>query len=309
MAVLAPSRPRRREPQHRGRRWIFPRVPFLVSVVFLIGVLVLLYPTIASWFAQYNQSQQIVGYGKVIESVGPEGRDEALAEARRYNEALIGGAVVDAFTRLPVGAEVPESEFDYYSLLSANDRTLMARLRIPKIEVDLPVFHGTGEDVLREGIGHIEGTSLPVGGPSTHAVLTGHRGLAEAVILSNLDQIVEGDTFTVETFGDVMTYEVLSTAVVEPHETQTLYPQPGRDLVTLVTCTPIGVNSHRILVTGERIVPTPIEEVVLAEKDPDLPHFPWWTLAIGGSLLLVTGYVIWSGRTAAAAGNLRANVS
>ncbi|SRR5690625_4119039 len=295
---MTPDTATRLRAQHRARRhrWTLPKGPLGIALLFLVGVLVLLYPTISSWFAQYHQSQQIADYGRVVDATVPQHREEVLAAARRYNEALTGGAVVDAFARLP--AAEPATGTDYDSLLAADDRGLMARLRIPAIDVDLPIFHGTDEQVLLEGIGHLEGTALPVGGPSTHSVLTGHRGLAEATMLTHLDRVAVGDRFTVETFGEVLTYEVTSTAVVEPHETQTLHPRPGQDLMTLVTCTPIGVNSHRILVTGERVLPTPAADLEAAGEAPQLPHFPWWAVVLGGSVAVLGGYVWRAGRHA-----------
>ncbi|PYF96795.1 sortase A [Georgenia satyanarayanai] len=282
---------------HARPRWQLLRTPLAIALVFLLGVLVLLYPTMSSWFAQYQQSQQVVGYAQDVQDLGVEGRQAALAAARRYNEALTGGAVVNAFTRLPV-ADDHQRPFVYDSLLAADDNGLMARVRIPTIDVDLPVFHGTSEQVLLEGIGHLQGTALPVGGPGTHSVLTGHRGLAAATILTHLDEVELADRFTIETFGEVLTYEVIATAVVEPDETHALRPQPGQDLLTLVTCTPIGVNSHRILVTAERIIPTPVEDVDTAGEPPHVPRFPWWVLAVGGTVITLSAYVWSSGRGA-----------
>ena len=297
MAVIAPPRPPAEPAPSRQRGWRLPKAQLTIAIVFLLGVLTVLYPTISSWMAQYQQSRQIVGYTMSVSDIGPQGRLDALAEAHRYNAAITGGAVVDAFTRLPV-ADRSEAAFDYHGLLAADHRGLMARLRIPAIDVDLPIFHGTSEAVLLEGIGHLEGTALPVGGADTHSVLTGHRGLAEATMLNDLDTVDVGDRFTIETFGEVLTYEVVTTAVVEPHETQDLYPQPNRDLVTLVTCTPIGVNSHRILVTGERVTPTPVHDVATAGEEPTVPHFPWWTVALGLSLAGLSVYVWRAGRVA-----------
>lgn len=172
----------------------------------------------------------------------------------------------------------------------------MARIKIPAINVDLPVYHGTSDQVLLEGVGHLEGTALPVGGPSTHAVLTGHRGLAEAELFTNLDRVEVGDTFTVEVFGEVLTYQVRQTQVVEPTDTETLYPVLGEDLITLVTCTPLGINTQRILVTGERITPTPIEDVKAMGTRPEVPGPPWWAAVIAVAFVSVCYYVYVSGR-------------
>ena len=138
-------------------------------------------------------------------------------------------------------------------------------------------------------MGHLEGTSLPVGGVGTRAVITGHRGLANATMFTNLDKVGEGDTFTIEVFGEVLTYRVAQTKVVEPEQTEELRADPDRDLVTLVTCTPLGINTHRILVTGERI-PTPDQDTAPGER-PDVPRFPWWAVALGIGVVLDAIYV------------------
>ena len=131
-------------------------------------------------------------------------------------------------------------------------------------------------------------TSLPVGGESPHSVITAHRGLAEATMFTNLDKMHAGDTFTIEVMGEVLVYVVRQTQVVAPEEQEALYPQEGRDLVTLVTCTPLGINTHRILVTAERVIPTPQEEIDKALQDSGLPHFPWWAVSSGGAVVSVT---------------------
>lgn len=176
-----------------------------------------------------------------------------------------------------------------------NAQGLMARVKIPAIDVDLPIYHGTSDAVLLEGVGHLEGSSLPIGGPDTHAVLTAHRGLADAAMFTNLDRVKVGDTFTIEVFGEVLTYRVRETKVVAPEDADALRAVPGEDLVTLVTCTPLGINTHRILVTGERITPTPIEDIAAAGQAPDVPGFPWWAVGVLAAILVAEGYVWWSG--------------
>jgi sortase A len=191
----------------------------------------------------------------------------------------------------------------------------MARLRIPAIDVDLPIYHGTSDATLLKGVGHLEGTSLPVGGEGTHSVLTGHRGLASATLFTNLDKVKEGDTFTIEVLDQVLTYQVIRTQVVDPSDTASLRATAGEDLVTLVTCTPLGINSQRILVTGERITPTPQEDLDAAGSVPDIPGFPWWAAGLAAGVVLV-GVFVWragyprtprrAGRTAARPGGVDA---
>lgn len=165
----------------------------------------------------------------------------------------------------------------------------MGRIRIKKIDLDLPIYHGTDDDTLLKGVGHLEGTSLPVGGANTHSVLTAHRGLANAAMFTYLDRIEEGDTFNLEIFGQILTYQVERTRVVEPEDTEALQIRADADLVTLITCTPLGINSHRILVTGHRI-PTP-ENAPQSGAVPEVPRFPWWTIWLSATYIAAAAYV------------------
>lgn len=213
-----------------------------------------------------------------------------LLRAHEYNAALIGGtANVGANQHVPT-AEADDA-LDYWSQLSIGSSGIMGRLKIPTIKVDLPIFHGASDSTLLKGVGHLQGATLPVGGPSTHSVLTAHRGLAEATLFTNLNQVVVGDRFTLEVFGDVLTYEVIQTQIVEPIDTETIRPRRGEDLVTLVTCTPLGINTQRILVTAERVTPTPIEDVQAAGVPPEIPGFPYWVFGVAATVLVAGGYI------------------
>ncbi len=170
----------------------------------------------------------------------------------------------------------------------------MARIVIPAIEVDLPIYHGTSETVLNKGVGHLFGTALPVGGAGTRSTLTAHSGLADAVLFTFLERLKPGDVFHIEVYGERLSYRVFEIKQVEPHDTQTIAPVPGRDLVTLVTCTPIGINSHRLIVTGERIA-TIVDEDHPVPAEIDLPGFPSWVVILGVSLLLVIAYAALGG--------------
>ena len=167
----------------------------------------------------------------------------------------------------------------------------MGRIQIPSINVDLPIYHGAADKTLLEGIGHLEGTALPVGGAGTHAVLTGHRGLASATMFTNLNRVKVGDEFTVSSFGEVLTYRVFRTQVVDPDQTRSLAPVAGKDLVTLVTCTPLGINSQRIFVTGIRVTPTSEQAQRSATSKPDIPGFPWWAPVLLAVIVLDAAYV------------------
>lgn len=268
-------------------------LPFIAAMLAWVGMLIGLYPTVASWFSQYDQSRVVDTYSS--EATSPRlspSVSEQLREANEYNTALSSGAQLEANHRLPTGeGSSTDSSLDYSSILKVDDTGVMGRIKIPSIDVDLPIYHGTSDEVLLKGIGHLEGTSLPVGGVGTHTVLTGHRGLASATMFTNLDKVGVGDTFTVEVLDQVLTYRVASTKVVDPDQTEALRPAEGKDLASLVTCTPLGINSQRILVTGERITPTPQKDLDAAGQAPDIPGFPWWTLLLAGGTVVAAVYV------------------
>lgn len=227
-------------------------------------------------------------YSDAINEAPPEELAAEVERAQQYNRDLASGVgIIDPFSvdvAQQNGFGVGQDSL-YQDLLSGAPGEVMARLNIPSIDVDLPVFHGTSEETLGRGVGHLEGTALPVGGEGTHSVLTGLRGLHSAELFTHLDELGEGDVFSIEVFGENRTYEVTRTQVVEPDETESLYPEAGRDLVTLVTCTPLGLNTHRILVTAERT----FEESEAPEFSPwepfELP-MPWWALILSLALLL-----------------------
>lgn len=291
--------PRGALPPRARPGWRPPLLPLAVAAVALLGVLVLLYPATADWFNQINHAREIRSYSTDVKVMRPADRVRALDQAHAYNAALGGGAAVEARERIPVavGARLPAG-FDYRSLLDADVYGLMGRIVIPSIGVDLPIYHGTSDAVLAQGVGHLEGSSLPVGGPGTHAVLAGHRGLATSTLFSNLNEVKQGDNFTLYVFGEVLAYKVTSIKIVDPDQTKTLNPVPDKDLVTLVTCTPIGINSQRILVTGERVLPTPAKDAAAATAAPAGPGFPWWAAGVAAALVALTLYVWACGRPA-----------
>lgn len=270
----------------------------VAAVCVWIGILVFLYPTAASWLSQANQSKVLQNYETAVQSANPS-RDEQLANAREYNAALTAGALLEVGGHVPTStATVGPGVLPYQEQLRANQSGLMGRLRIPSIDLDLPIYHGTGDETLLRGLGHLEGTSLPVGGSGTRSVITGHRGLASATMFTHLDQVEVGDIFSLEIFGETLTYRAIEQKIVEPDEQEALQEEPGRDLVTLVTCTPLGINTHRILLTGERILPTPPEEEAKMGADPTVPHFPWWAVGAGAATLICGGYTVFATRSA-----------
>lgn len=268
---------------------------WMVVACWMLGVLVMMYPTVAAWFAQVNQAALVGVYDRELADADPDVATQ-IKDAKQYNEALSSGALLAAGANVAVGAgESQNAELEYRKQL-VTPSGVMSRLRIPSIGVDLSIAHGTDEATLLKGLGHLEGTSLPVGGTSTRSVITGHRGLASARMFTDLDRVKVGDTFTLETFGEVLSYRVRDITVVEPDQTETLHQEAGKDLVTLITCTPLGVNSHRILVTGERVDPTPEADMQAAGQASGEPGFPWWTLILGGAAVVAFGYVRWSTR-------------
>lgn len=279
---------------HRRRRWRPGLLSIAICVIALVGSGVGLYPSTAAWLSSYQQSLIIKGINANLDDVSPS-VDEQLQMAHAYNEALVAGVALESGASVPTGYGEGVGEFTYRDVLNANQSGVMGRVTIDAIDVDLPIYHGTDHETLLKGAGHLEGSHLPVGGEGTRTVITAHRGLASSTLFTDLDRIDVGDRFTVTVLGEVLTYEVRETRVVEPDDTDTLRSEPGRDLTTLITCTPLGINSHRILVTGERVLPTPVGDLAAANADPSIPGFPWWALIGAALLIAITTYFIRSG--------------
>lgn len=248
----------------------------------LAGVGAAMYPPFASWLSLTEQVRVLGLAGKQVRqdaSGGEVEREHQLALAREYNLRLRSAATPEEQRAITVsdGAD-PAAQVSYSQLLMVNSSGIMGRLQYVSRGIDLPVYHGTADATLARGIGHLEGTSLPVGGVGSRAVLTGHRGLPQAPMLDNLGEAQVGDDFMVTIAGEVLAYRVVDVAIVTPEETARILPESNRDLVTLVTCTPLGINSHRILVTGERVLPTPGTALRVAATAPQPPGFPWWVM-------------------------------
>jgi len=281
----------RRERRDAGRR----RPPSLLSatlavVLVLAGIAVMMYPAAASWFSALQQRDQLHGYAQQVERTDPGLLADLLADARRYNESLSGIALEDPFTHAASGP-LDDAALDYLGQLTASPGDVMAELRIPGVAALLPVYHGTTAATLERGVGHLYGSSLPVGGPGTHAVLTGHRGYPEATLFSDLDKLGEGDRFTLTTLGETLVYRVTGIQVVEPDDTASLAIVAGRDLVTLITCTPLGVNTHRLLVHAERVVVAG-DEATAADVVEIPVGFPWWAVVLAVALLVCVAVLI-----------------
>lgn len=233
----------------------------IVAFMFLAGLSLLLYPLVSNQWNNYRQSKLISSYEEVVSEKNAEGQIDYNAEADRavnYNTALLPSILPDSFAV----AEASGTDDEYMSCLNLTGNGMMGYVEIPKINVKIPIFHTTEDEVLQKAAGHLEGSSLPIGGESTHSVISAHRGLPSATLFTDLDKMKEGDHFLLYILDDILCYEVDKTSVVEPDETDALAVEEGEDLVTLLTCTPYGVNTQRLFVRGHRVpyVETEIEE-------------------------------------------------
>ena len=217
----------------------------ILYVILVVGLSLLVYPSFADWWNSFTQSRAIATYAEEVAMLDDSKYDEIWDEAWAYNYDLLSRS--NAFL-------MSEQEQDAYNqLLNLGGNGIMGYIEIPSLNVTLPIYHGTSEAVLQVAIGHLEWTSLPVGGSSSHCVVSGHRGLPSARLFTDLDQMEEGDVFLLRILDEILTYEVDQIRIVEPHEVDDLKIVEGKDLCTLVTCTPYGINSHRLLVRGHRI--------------------------------------------------------
>ncbi len=223
------------------KRYIITIALFLV---FFIGLFVLLYPTIAEQWNRKVQSHAIADYENIINDMEKEDYDRLFAEADAYNQAM--AQISNSFLNY-------DQVEGYESLLNVANNGIIGHISIPNISVELPIYHGCSSSVLQIAVGHLQGSSLPVGGEGTHCVLSAHRGLPSARLFTDLDKLQEGDIFTVTVLDRLLTYQVDKISIVEPDQLSSLYPVEGEDYMTLVTCTPYGINTHRLLVRGTRI--------------------------------------------------------
>ncbi len=230
----------------------------IVILVFLIGLSLLAYPTVSDQWNKMHQTRVIVSHAQNVAKLSEEERESLISSADAFNRKLL---------HMPNRWEMSEEDrAAYRSLLISDDTEIMACIEIPKIKVSLPVYHGTGSSVLQQAIGHMEGSSLPVGGKGTHCVLSGHRGLPSAKLFTSLDKLSEGDTFMLYTVDLTLTYEVDQINIVLPTDFSTLEIDPEQDAVTLFTCTPYGINTHRLMVHAHR-VDTVTENRILVTAD------------------------------------------
>lgn len=250
----------------------------IIGIIFLAGLSLLLYPFVANQWNNYRQKQLISSYEQTVsekDAAHEIDYDAELQKAEAYNEALLPSILPDSFAI----ADASEEDQTYMNTLNIAGDEMMGIVEIPKIDIKLPIYHTTKEDVLKQAAGHLEGSSLPIGGKSTHSVISAHRGLPSASLFTDLDQLKKGDHFLIHVLNKTLCYEVDKISVVKPEETSALAVEEGEDLVTLLTCTPYGVNTERLLVRGHRV---PYEEQKVADEKTPL-----------SGISLHTNYLLW----------------
>lgn len=270
-------------------RWIrknFSTVLLLVTL--MIGISLLLYPTISDYWNSFHQSRAIAGYAEAVAQMDEIDYEKIWNDAVEYNKEL--------HTRSNHWFLTEEQQEEYESMLNVSGNGIMGYIEIPSIKVSLPIYHGVDEGILQVAIGHIEGSSLPVGGKGSHCVISGHRGLPSAKLFTDLDQLAEGDIFMLRVLDETLTYEVDQILIVEPSDMSSLEFDEEKDYCTLVTCTPYGINSHRLLVRGHRVANLEESEEIRVTADAQQIDPVLITPALAGILLvlLLLGTFVWN---------------
>ncbi|MFR7718353.1 MAG: class C sortase [Lachnospiraceae bacterium] len=270
-------------------RWIrknFSTVLLLVTL--MIGISLLLYPTISDYWNSFHQSRAIAGYAEAVAEMDTVDYEKIWNDAVKYNKELQ--------TRSNHWFLTEEQQEEYESMLNVSGNGIMGYIEIPSIKVSLPIYHGVDEGILQVAIGHIEGSSLPVGGKGSHCVISGHRGLPSAKLFTDLDQLAEGDIFMLRVLDETLTYEVDQILIVEPNDMSSLEFDEEKDYCTLVTCTPYGINSHRLLVRGHRVANLEESEEIRVTADAQQIDPVLITPALAGILLvlLLLGTFVWN---------------
>ena len=263
-------------------------VTLLLVLVGLVGVGMIAYPTISDWWNSFHQSRAVASYAEAVANLDREDYDRIIEQAVDYNARLAESGVLWTMN--------PEQQEEYDSLLNIGGNGIMGYIDIPKIHITLPIYHGTDEAVLQIAIGHLAGTSLPVGGEGTHCVVSGHRGLPSARLFTDLDKMVEGDTWTVNVLDRTLTYEVDQMRVVLTSDLGDLQIEDGKDYCTLVTCTPYGINTHRLLVRGHRIANAQGDANVVADALQIEPNYVAVFVAVPILILLFIATMILTGK-------------
>lgn len=256
------------------------------ALIILLGVAVLLYPVVATQWNNHLQQQAAEEYAEEMRNRPPEQRDPEIDKARDYNSKLQGGPILD-----PWLARISEDNAEYQHYLDQlGNAPAMSQLTIPSIDLRLPIYHGTAEKTLQMGLGHMYGTSLPLGGAGTHTVVTGHTGITNATLFDNLDKVKRGDGLYLNTFGEKLKYEVDEIEVVLPDVTDSLGLYPGEDKLTLITCTPYGINTHRLLVHAHRV---PMDDTETEVFDRRASIMQWWMWALIVLAHVIVTWLLW----------------
>ena len=262
-------------------------ITIILLLVFLIGAGFIAYPSFADWWNSFHQSRAVASYAEAVAEINTEEYERSLRMAHLYNRLLAKKGI------LWNPDEKQLKEYERQLNIGANG--ILGYIDIPKINVMLPIYHGIDDSVLQVAIGHLPGTSLPVGGAGTHCLVSGHRGLPSARLFTDIDKLVTGDTFIITVLNQTLTYEVDQIDVVLPTEVSTLQIEEGKDYVTLVTCTPYGINTHRLLVRGHRIKNADGEATVIADALQIEPIYIAPFVAVPMLILLVIGVFIMTG--------------
>ena len=268
----------------------------IAGIIFILALLLTLYPVISNIYNQRHQSLIHTAYEEVLQQADTQDLERIRELAIAYNEAIVPGTAEEAYSQ----AALLEASVDYDSQLDPSGNGIMGYIEIPKISVNLPIYHGTNSDTLERGTGHLLGSSLPVGGTSTHTIITGHSGLATQKMFTDLEQLQNGDVFYIHVLGEVLAYQVFHKEAVLPHDTTLLGISQNEDYCTLITCYPTGVNTHRLLVQGTRIPYEEAEviaEVVQMEAEPESRWEDQYMMGIWlgllGLLIAALGYVLY----------------
>ena len=259
----------------------------ILLFILLVGVGLIAYPTFADWWNSFHQSRAVASYAEAVADMNAEEYEKIISKAEKYNKKLAESGILWNLEE--------EQQKEYEEQLNIGTSGVMGYIDIPKIDVMLPIYHGIDEAVLQVAIGHIPGTSLPVGGKSSHCVISGHRGLPSARLFTDIDKLVEGDTFTITVLNQTLTYEVDQIRTVEPTDLSDLQIEKGKDYLTLVTCTPYGINTHRLLVRGHRTKNANGDAAVIADALQIEPVYIAPFVAAPILILLVIGMFIMTG--------------
>ncbi|WP_330654677.1 class C sortase [Chordicoccus furentiruminis] len=259
----------------------------ILLLILLIGAGLIAYPSFANWWNSFHQSRAVASYAETAANMNTEEYERIISKAQAYNRKLSRSGIQWTLDE--------DEEKEYKEQLDIGTSGIMGYIDIPKIDVMLPIYHGIDESILQVAVGHIPGTSLPVGGKGSHCVVSGHRGLPSARLFTDIDKLVEGDTFTITVLNKTLTYEVDQIRTVLPTDLSDLQIEKGKDYVTLVTCTPYGINTHRLLVRGHRIENADGDASVIADALQIEPIYIAPFIAVPILILLIIGMFIMTG--------------